>query len=64
VTETGRPYRTVFEPIKSRKAPEKRLVDLLIEHYDELERLLVEKADGNRSRRSVRRGVSAADRTR
>jgi hypothetical protein len=37
----GRPYRTVFEPTESRKPPEKRLIDLLIEHYDdELDRVL------------------------
>lgn len=34
----SRPYRTVFEPTKSRKGSEKRLFELLIEHYDALER--------------------------
>jgi len=38
--EPCRPYRTVFEPTKDRDVSGKRLLDLLLEHYEELERLL------------------------
>ena len=35
----SRPEQTLFEPRKSRLRPEKNLLELLIEHYDELDRL-------------------------
>lgn len=39
---TGRPYRTVFEPMKCRNSPEERLLDVLVARYDDLERLLAQ----------------------
>jgi hypothetical protein len=35
----GEPNKTLFEPPTS-NLPEKRLLDLLVEHYDELDRLI------------------------
>lgn len=34
------------EPTTSRKGPEKRLLEVLAAHYDELDRLLAVRADG------------------
>lgn len=39
-TRHSSPEQTLFEPTRGRKRPGKSLLELLIEHYDELDRLL------------------------
>src|SRR5712692_8321537 len=39
-TGACRPNRTLLEPSKGRKPPDRSLLEVLIAHYDELDRLL------------------------
>ncbi len=55
---SGRPYRTVFEPTKSRNLQGKTLLELLLAHYDDLGRLLALTAERCEPATSID-GVSA-----